>query len=188
MMTDLRDVLWLLRRPAWTRGSRTEAIRQGKVVVDNAEPAVVFLVGIRINQWRRVRRWLPLLLAMPRMLRELVDDPGSGLAGYRLHFGPGLRQAMVVQYWRSPEELHRFARRAAGTHRSAQSRYWWHYGAGAAVGVWHEFLVSPQGAHHGMYGNMPPFGIGALRPVHDEQWWATAETPTPERSPANCGR
>jgi len=188
MMTDLRDVLWLLRRPAWTRGSPAETIRPGKVAVDNTEPAVVFLVGIRINQWRRVRRWLPLLLAMPSMLRELVSNPGSGLTGYRLLLGPGLRQATVVQYWRSPEDLHRFAHQAAGTHRSAQRRYWWHYGDSAAVGVWHELLVSPQGAHHGMYGNMPPFGIGALRPVHEQQWWAMAESHTPARTPTNSRR
>jgi len=47
-----------------------------------------------------------------------------------------------------------------------------------AVGVWHELLVSAEGQHQGMYGNMPPTGLGALRPVRPGQWSAQ---PTPEK-------
>jgi hypothetical protein len=35
----------------------------------------VFLIGARINQLWAVHRWLPTALAMPRMIRELEQNP-----------------------------------------------------------------------------------------------------------------
>ena len=32
---------------------------------------VVFLIGMRINAFWKIHKWLPVALAMPRMLREL---------------------------------------------------------------------------------------------------------------------
>jgi hypothetical protein len=172
MMSGLLDVARLVLRPEWTRDRRADAIRPGKVVTGDAEPVVMFLLGIRINRWRSVRRWLPLVLTIPGMLGDLVRTPDSGLLGYRLLIGPGPRQAMVVQYWRRTDDLHRFARDATGPHRPAQRRFWWHYGSSEAIGVWHEVVVTAEGGHHGVYGNMPPTGLGALHPVRDGQWWA----------------
>jgi hypothetical protein len=34
---------------------------------------VVVLIGMRINRPRQVRRWWPVLAAMPRMIKELAD-------------------------------------------------------------------------------------------------------------------
>lgn len=85
----------------------------------NAEPVVLFMVGVRINKWRKVGHWLPLLLTLPGMLRELITTPDGGLLGYRLLIGPGPRNAMLAQYWRSSDDLLRFARDVPGTHRSA---------------------------------------------------------------------
>lgn len=182
MLPKLIDAVRLLLRPEWTRDRRTDEVRPGKVVADNTEPMVVFLLGIRINRWRGIRHWLPLVLTIPGMLRDLASAPESGLLGYRVLLGPGPRQAMLVQYWRREEDLHSFARNVTGPHRAAQRRYWWHYGSSASVGVWHEMLVSAEGSHHGMYGNMPPIGLGALRPVRDAQWWAR---PQPDRVSPN---
>jgi hypothetical protein len=42
---------------------------------------VVFLIGMRINRWWKIHRWLPVVLAMPRMLRELAGRPDAGLLG-----------------------------------------------------------------------------------------------------------
>jgi hypothetical protein len=65
-------------RPEWIRRHRPDArVRQGKFAGENAEPVVVFLVGVRINTWWKVRYWL-LLLAVPTTLRELVTAPGTG--------------------------------------------------------------------------------------------------------------
>jgi hypothetical protein len=171
-MSAVRDTVFLLLHPEWHRDRGPATVRTGKVMADNTEPVVVFLFGVRINRWRAIRRWLPLLLTVGTMLRELVADPDSGLYGYRLLFGPGLRQAMIVQYWRDTDDLFGFARRFDGRHRDAQRRHFRHYGATEAVGVWHEVMPSREGEYHGLYGNMPPTGMGALRPVHGREWWA----------------
>jgi hypothetical protein len=162
----------LLIRPEWVRGQHADtSVRAGKFAADNADPIVVFLVGIRINSWWKVRYWLPLILTMPTMLRELVTAPDGGLLGYRLLLGPGPRQAMLVQYWRGPEELRAFAGDPTGSHRSAQRQFWRHYAAcGGVVGVWHEILAVPERAHHSLYGNMPPTGIGGLHGVRPVEW------------------
>jgi hypothetical protein len=39
---------------------------------------VVFMIGMRVNRPQQVRKWLPVFVAMPRMLRELAKDPDSG--------------------------------------------------------------------------------------------------------------
>ena len=42
---------------------------------------VVFLIGARINKPWKVHKWLPVFLAMPRMMREVAARPESGFLG-----------------------------------------------------------------------------------------------------------
>ena len=65
---------------------------------------VIFLIGMRINKPWKVHKWLPVLLAMPRMLRELEGHPESGFLGHIMTF------TVIVQYWRSFDQLETFAR------------------------------------------------------------------------------
>ena len=85
------------------------------------EDFVVFFIGMRINKFRRAWEWLPVFAAMPRMLRELEADPDSGLLGYR--FVPGLRNFMVIQYWRSAKELQEYAFDRDRLHFPAWARF-----------------------------------------------------------------
>jgi Domain of unknown function (DUF4188) len=185
-LSALLDLGRLLVHPQWTVGDgrgdgRGDGIRVGKVAAASTDPVTVFMVGIRINRWLAPWHWLPLLLALPPMVRELAAEPDSGLLGYRLLLGPGVRQAMLVQYWRDAQDLHTFARDPLSPHRAAQQRFWRHYAAGgAAVGVWHELL--PASAPESLYGNMPPTGIGALRDVRPLAW--TVSGPAAPSSPA----
>ena len=50
---------------------------------------VVFLIGVRINRLWKIHKWLPVAMAMPRMLRELSQDPTSGHLGAESWFGGG---------------------------------------------------------------------------------------------------
>lgn len=127
---------------------------------------VVFLIGMRVNRWRAVRQWLPVFTAMPAMLRELSADEDSGLLGYQLLFG-GPRSPMVVQYWRSVEDLQRYAHDPDRAHRPAWLRFFQRSWKDGAVGIWHETYVVPAGSYETVYGNMPPVGLGAsgLAPV-----------------------
>ena len=92
------------------RGYATAAARAPRgvqggqhVAVPQDEDVVVFVIGMRINRLRRIRSWWPAFTGMPRMLKELEAQPDAGLLGATLLFGG--RTLMVVQYWRSAEQL-----------------------------------------------------------------------------------
>lgn len=136
-------------------------IREGRWTAEVEGDLVIFLIGMRINRWRAVRQWLPVVTAMPRMLRELAADEESGLLGYRLLLaGPG--SPMVVQYWRSVEHLQRYAHDPAREHRPAWLRFFQRSWKDGSVGIWHETYVVPAGSSETVYGNMPPTGLGRI--------------------------
>ncbi|GAB2695534.1 DUF4188 domain-containing protein [Thalassiella azotivora] len=121
---------------------------------------VVFLIGMRVNRWWALRSWWPVASAMPRMLRELASDPSSGLLAYRLAVGPG--GPLVVQYWRSADDLLDYALDAGREHRPA----WKAFNERArssrgAVGIWHETYAVPAGAHESVYVDVPAAGLAA---------------------------
>ena len=116
---------------------------------------VVFLIGMRINKPWKIHKWLPVFLAMPRMLKELESHRASGFLGHIL----GLR--VIVQYWKSFEELEAYARSKDHQHwpawvafnkRVANSR--------GDVGIWHETYQVRAGEYETVYSGMPPFGLG----------------------------
>ena len=47
-----------------------------RMTADVDGEVVVFLIGMRINRFWKIHKWLPVALAMPRMLRELRGGPG----------------------------------------------------------------------------------------------------------------
>ena len=128
-------------------------------------PLVVFLIGMRIRQWWRPDLWLPVFLAMPRMIAELSKDPDSGLLAWRLAFD--LRGPWVVQYWRDTDRLYAYASAPAAAHRPA----WTAFNRRArqhpdAVGVWHETF--PVARAESIYVGMTPAGLAkgtGARPV-----------------------
>jgi hypothetical protein len=64
-----------------------------------------------------------------------------------------------VCYWRSFEDLERFARSPAEPHLAAWRRFSQSVGADGSVGIWHEtYLVEP-GCYEALYSNMPVFGL-----------------------------
>ena len=138
-----------------------EPIEQ-KVAAERDEGLVVFHIGLRINAFWKVHRWLPILLLAPRMVRELVSDPESGLLGSRTVVGPGIRNVGFIHYWDSFEALQEYARDSDRLHFPAWQDY---YEDGtkedAAVGIWHEtFIVDPDD-YETVYSNMPPHGLAA---------------------------
>lgn len=116
---------------------------------------VVFLIGMRINKWWKVHKWLPVALAMSRMLKELSRDPQSGMLGYFTS------SRVTVQYWRSFEHLEAYARAPEKTHWPA----WVEFNrrmkdARGDVGIWHETYMIGPGRYENVYSGMPPFGLG----------------------------
>ncbi len=132
------------------------AVHAGRMTHQHTSELVVFLIGMRFNHWWRPDLWLPVLVAMPRMLSELMKDPSQGLLGYRLLLGE--RGLTVVQYWSSHEKLYDYASDPEATHRPA----WRAYNkmarrAAGAVGIWHE--TYEVAAAESVYVAMPPTGL-----------------------------
>jgi hypothetical protein len=117
---------------------------------------VVFLIGMRINRMWKLHKWLPVVMAMPRMLRELQADPGSGLLGFQSWFG---NPNIFVQYWRSFEHLERYAKDPTHAHRPAWAAFNRTVGSNGDVGIWHETYRVRPGDFECVYNNMPLFGL-----------------------------
>ncbi len=98
---------------------------------------VVFLIGMRINRLRRVREWLPVFMAMPRMIRELQQAPEAGL-------------------------LEAYARSHDNAHWPAWVAFNKRIGSTGEVGIWHETYLVPAGGYECVYNNMPPTGLGTV--------------------------
>ncbi|HVG03408.1 MAG TPA: DUF4188 domain-containing protein [Burkholderiaceae bacterium] len=117
----------------------------------------VFLIGMRINSVIQVRKWLPVAMAMPRMLKELRQRPELGLLHYEMWGG---RTTLMVQYWRSVEQLLAYATNRQAEHLPAWQAFNRAVGMTGAVGIWHETYSVAAGRHESVYVNMPAFGLG----------------------------
>lgn len=126
---------------------------------------VVFLIGMRINRLWKPSSWLPVAMAMPRMLAELAGKPELGLLHARNHFGfPNL---LVVQYWRSFEHLEAYAKNRDAAHLPAWQAFNKAVGSNGDVGIWHETYLVAAGRYESIYNNMPRFGLGAAGDLID---------------------
>ncbi len=131
-------------------------IVRGRYTTASTDELVVFLIGMRLNKPWKVHRWLPVARAMPKMLSYLASHPEKGLLGFRSYFLPS---PIVVQYWRSFEDLERFARDADDPHLEPWRRYVRKVGTSGDVGIWHETFKISRGAYEAVYTNMPVFGL-----------------------------
>jgi hypothetical protein len=131
----------------------------GRFTADIEGDFVVFLIGMRINYpLRRLRQWLPVFFAMPKMLRWLDKHPQAGLLGYR-SAGGFPRTPTLVQYWRSFEDLERFSKSPEAPHLGPWRRFVKEIGSSGDVGIWHETYKVRAGEYEAVYGNMPVFGL-----------------------------
>ena len=120
---------------------------------------VVFLIGMRVNRWWKILKWFRTALAMPRMVKELEANPELGYLGSESWFG---RTTIMVQYWRSMEHLHEYAKSRRSAHLPAWKRFNEIIGTSGDVGVWHETYRSRAGDYEGVYVNMPSFGLSKV--------------------------
>lgn len=125
--------------------------------------AVVLLIGMRINHFWAPHAWLPVMLGMPRMLRELGKDPSRGLL-WHVMLTASPRTYYVVQYWESKEKLYAYATDPALKHHKAWAAFnrrmrGDHAESGRHVGLWHETYVAAQGSYETIYFDMPAFGL-----------------------------
>jgi Domain of unknown function (DUF4188) len=117
---------------------------------------------MRINKLWKIHKWLPVAMAMPRMLKELDKNPDLGFLGAHTWFS---RTVIVLQYWRSVEELQAYAKNRDSAHLPAWAAFNRAVGKSGDVGVWHETYRTREGDYETVYVNMPPFGLGKATKV-----------------------
>lgn len=137
---------------------------------------VVFLIGMRINRPWQVWRWLPVFIAMPRMIVELAKDPSKGLLARPRTYISG-RTVLLVQYWNSFDDLERYARDPQAHHLPAWRAFNRRIRDNGSVGIFHETYRLAAGDIETVYANMPVFGLAATSasvPITSERQTAAA--------------
>ena len=133
------------------------AIIPSRMTVEMDGDFVVFLIGMRINKPWKIHKWLPVFLAMPRMLDELKRQPDSGFLGHTMSM------RVIVQYWRSFAHLEKYARSQDGRHWPAWVDFNRRVGSSRGdVGIWHETYQVRAGEYEAIYSGMPAFGLGRV--------------------------
>ncbi|WP_232696808.1 DUF4188 domain-containing protein [Brevibacillus daliensis] len=123
--------------------------------VADDEEFVVFFIGMRINKLWAVHKWLPVFLAMGRMISELYRHPELGFKSTEGFWGG--RTIGLLQYWRSYEQLETFAR--GGYHLETWKKFNQMIGSDGSVGIFHETYIMKPGTYEAVYNNMPVFGL-----------------------------
>ena len=133
-----------------------ETIIKKRMMAETDEEFVVFLIGMRINKLWKIHKWLPVALAMPKMLTELYKNPDIGLISHEQWFG---RTTIMVQYWKSFEHLESYAKSKTSNHLPAWAAFNKNISNNGDVGIWHETYLSKKGNFETVYNNMPKFGL-----------------------------
>ncbi|MFQ5488609.1 MAG: DUF4188 domain-containing protein, partial [Gammaproteobacteria bacterium] len=100
---------------------------------------VVFLIGMRINRLWKIHKWLPVAMAMPRMIEELYRNPDLGFLCHEQWVG---RTTIMIQYWRTFEHLESYARNKSSKHLPAWAEFNRNISNNGDVGIWHETYLS----------------------------------------------
>jgi Domain of unknown function (DUF4188) len=137
-------------------------INAGRFTADAKGDFVVFLIGMRFNRLLKVRKWMPVALAMPKMLKVLDDHPELGCLGHQEWLG---RTTILVMYWQDFGALDRFARAKDLPHLEPWRQFNRIIGKSGDVGIWHETYKIRAGEYEAMYGNMPAFGLAKATSV-----------------------
>ena len=126
---------------------------------------VIYVNGMRLNKLRAFHKWLGAGLKAARMFERLEADPDSGFLGYQPAF-KGLRTGAAIQYWRSLDDLKRFARDSGDFHVPAWQWYNEAVDPGGGVGFWAELYVIEEDDYETFFRNMPRyFGLGRVADV-----------------------
>lgn len=130
-------------------------VNVGRYTAVQQDDITVFLIGMRVN------KWLPVLLAMPPIMKELKQHPSLGCLNTEKFFRS--RIVILIQYWASTEHLHTYSKMPK--HLKAWQRFLKLIKNNDAVAFYHETYNVPKGESENIYVNMPDFGLGKVYDV-----------------------
>lgn len=128
---------------------------------------VLFLVGMRINKLWAIHKWLPVVIAMPKMIAEQMKNPEIGVIGTPRSFISG-RLIQTQQYWRSYDLLEKYAADNNRNHFPAWKKFNKASRDNDAVGIYHETYIIKESSHENIFINLKkPILIGDAVGVSD---------------------
>ncbi|KGN41647.1 DUF4188 domain-containing protein [Knoellia aerolata] len=131
---------------------------------------VVFHIGMTFRKPHRPDLWMPVFTAMPKMLAELERNKVAAARGEAEDLGflgarqyLGARGPLVVQWWRSTEQLYAYASATDHAHLPAWRAFNQAVRKGpGAVGIWHETYAVRAGGVETIYGGAEGIGLGGV--------------------------
>ncbi len=132
---------------------------QGRYTAEVNRDFVVFIIGMRVNKWWLFHKWLPVAVAMPKMLIKLARNKSLGMLGAESFFRLFPITTVLISYWESFEHLDKFASDKTLPHAAAWSKYMRSVGSSGTVGIYHETYKVNRSDFETVYGNMPKFGL-----------------------------
>ena len=93
---------------------------------------------------------------MTRMVEELNRQPELGMLNVESWGG---RTTIMVQYWKSFDHLHAYARMSDAEHLPAWAEFSKTIGSNGDFGIWHETYLVKAKEYEAVYNNMPEFGL-----------------------------
>ena len=135
-------------------------VLEGRMAADVDGEFVLYINGFRLNKLRAVHKWFRAGRKIAAMFDELAADPESGFLGYQPAL-QGLRGGGSIQYWRSLDDLRRFAQDPNDMHVPAWT--WVNENiTNGEVGFWAEIYHIEAGNYETFYRDMPPKGLGGF--------------------------
>jgi hypothetical protein len=137
------------------------ARNEARLLADMEGEFLVFVVELRIHQWWRFGKWYPTVIAMGRMLTELMKNPEFGLLHFEYWFA--FRRQLFLMYWRSYEHMHDWVLNKDATHIAG----WKQLNQlmkdhPNVLGFWHESYVVQPDQYEAFYRNVPTVGLGKV--------------------------
>lgn len=137
----------------------TAQIFNGRYTAHIEGDFVIFMIGARINSWRKLFKLGWIGEANNAMYRVLGANPEYGYLGGESFTRNRFRESINITYWRSYEHLERFARNQDDPHLEAWRRFNREIANDGSFGIWHETYLVKAGNYECIYGNMPRFGL-----------------------------
>ncbi|MEQ8674186.1 MAG: DUF4188 domain-containing protein [Aggregatilineales bacterium] len=143
----------------------TNSVFNGRYTAHIEGDFVVFLIGARINSWRKMLKLAWIGEANNAMYRVLEANSDYGYLGGEAFTRNFFRESVNITYWRSYEHLERFARNQDDPHLETWRRFNREIANDGSFGIWHETYLVKANNYESVYGNMTRFGL-AKASVH----------------------
>ncbi len=132
------------------------SITPSRKTVELDESKVIFLIGLRINNFWKIHQWWRLVLTMPKLLKELRQQKITGFITGNIWYG---RNILMVQYWDDFKSLEQYAKNMSKSHMPIWTYFNLNIVSSGNVGVWHETYQIEPGKFEAIYTNMPSYGL-----------------------------